>query len=240
MRPLIFFGALLFAAPAFAQTSDVAELQATIDAQTQEIEALRAALAARDAEIARLTADDAEPAADGVVWRVAILETPDDPRAPLGAERAQYAANDDVLTLGDAADAAETPAAAVTVRRESAFIATSEGFHGLGVEIAFPDIGVAGYLGGFICEAAMTIDGRQAFRRTLRRPYGRSAATADVTSTERLAPGRYAVAQQVACRPDGRHGADAEPALREVTLRSLVRRPSERVAQPAAAGDFAP
>lgn len=237
---LTLFGALIVAAPAFAQTPDVQELQATIAAQAQEIERLRATLAERDAEIARLTAPDAVPAADGAVWRVAILNTPDDPRAPLGAELARYAADDDVLTLGDAADAAKTPAGAVTVRRESAFVADAEGFHGLGVEIGFPDIGLAGYLGGFICEAAMTIDGRQTFRRTLRRPYGRSAATADVTSTERLAPGRYAVVQQVACRPDGRHGADAEPALRAVTLRSLVRRPSERVAQPATAGDFAP
>ena len=139
---------------------------------------------------------------------------------------------------GDAADAAETDAGGSTVQRDGAFVATAEGFHGLGREIAFPDIGVAGYLGGFICEAEMTIDGAQAFRRTLRRPYGRSAAVANVTSTERLAPGRYAVNQQVACRPDGRHGADAEPALRQITLRSLVRRPDERSAHPAAAADF--
>ncbi|MEM6492378.1 MAG: hypothetical protein AAF684_10830, partial [Pseudomonadota bacterium] len=86
--------ALTLAAPlAQAQSDDpqaqIDALNAEIATLQAEIADLQAALAASEAEVARLSTDGAATAT-GALWAVAVRETPDDPRAPLGAELAAY------------------------------------------------------------------------------------------------------------------------------------------------------
>lgn len=122
--------------------------------------------------------------------------------------------------------------------REAIFTVLEAGWHRFAVDLGFPARGFGGYLGGFVCQVEIHLDGELLVEQMVRMPYSLGNREKSTSGTAILQSGPHHIGTYVGCVPDGRNNADPATALDAIAVRMMMKRPADRRLRMATAADF--